>query len=483
MNIFQEVIGNLNKEEIRNYKIFASRTNAGDDRKDILLFDIAKKMYPGYNDDEVAGKLYESTEDKNSLYRLKNRLMDDIGRSLLLLYYDESEVNFVLNQIILSRLFQKKSQTRIAFHYLGKAEKKASAIESSELLELIYTELIKLSHETLEINPEEYIRKRKENREKLGSIQQIDDILAAVIYRVKISQNFSRKDYKILDLLQKTVNDFSHDEKLQKNPTLRFKIYHALSRILLQQQDYASLEKYLLKTYNEFLKEKLFNKNNHDTKLQMLTYLINSLFKNQKVDLSLHYAGELKEAMNEYGGFLHDKYLFYYYNSLVYNYAVKDLNKAIQILHEAKEDPVIKKLPIYTVFIYLNLAVANFDSGNYKEALKNLVKLLLQDEFRNLDEAFRFKILVSELLIRYELGDTEFLEKRTGQLQKEFRKLMKQKEFARELEIMSILSKMIYETNIKGNKKLSAQIKKFISSTASTDNDVINYTRWLQSKV
>ena len=57
----------------------------------------------------------------------------------------------------------------------------------------------------------------------------------------------------------------------------------------------------------------------------MLTYLINSLFYNKKIDVSLEYVEKLKSAMSEYNKLLYDKYLFYYYNSLVINYTVKNI--------------------------------------------------------------------------------------------------------------------------------------------------------------
>ena len=44
----------------------------------------------------------------------------------------------------------------------------------------------------------------------------------------------------------------------------------------------------------------------------------------------------------------------------------------VAILHEAKNNEVVKKLPMYNVFVYLNLAVLNFGKGLFKEALKNL---------------------------------------------------------------------------------------------------------------
>lgn len=485
MNILPEVIGNMNKEEIRNFKLFINRTEKATERKDELLFDSIRKQFPEYDEDKILKKLYDS-DDKNALYRLKNRLFDDIGKSLTLHYYDATEYNIILNYLFLSRLFQIKGQAPTAYYYLNKAFRKANESEQLDWLDIIYGEFIKLSHETLEINPEEYIQKRKDNRSKLNKIQEIDDILAALIYRIKVSQNFAKQNTEILQLLQKTVNDFAKSKDVKNSPVLRFKIYQSVSRILLQQQDYKSLEKYLLKTFDEFSKEKLFNKNNHDTKLQMLTYLINSLFKNKKIDLSLAYVDKLKSAMGEFGGALHDKYLFYYYNSLVINYSVKNIDKAIEILHEAKDNISIKKLPIYNVFVYLNLAVLNFDKKNFKESLKHLVKPMMQDAFKHLDEAWHLKLAVFELMIRYELNDFDYLEHKSERIKKEYLALLKKEEYVRQKQMIVVIEKMMRSTGVKKDKQLLKEINKLLDGimmNSSSDTDIINYSDWLKMKI
>lgn len=471
----------MNKEEIRHYKLFINRTEI-EDRKDELLFDHIKKQYPDYDENKIQKKLY-SSGDKNALYRLKNRLIDDIGKSLSVQYHQSGILNIISNNLLLARLFSQKGQYKIAFHYLNKAERKAAEKENLDWLDIIYGDFIKLSHETLDINPEEYIRKRKENRSKLNKMQEIDDILAALIYRIRTSQNFSKQNSEILELLQKTVNDFSKSKEVKTSPVLRFKIYDSVSRILLQQQNFISLEKYLLKTFKEFSSEDLFSRNNHDTKLQMLTYLINSLFKNEKFDESLEYAEKLKTAIQEYNGMLRDKYLFYYYNSLVINYSVKNIDKAIEILHEAKSDEIIKKLPMYNVFVYLNLAVLNFGKDNYKEALKNLVKPLFEDAFSNLDEAFRFKLAVFELMIRYELKDYDYLEHRTERLKKEYKNIIGKAEYRNQFQMIAILEKMMVTENVKKDKELIKQINGIINEKQlSQDSDIINYAGWLKKK-
>jgi len=482
MNILQEIIGQMNKEEMRLFKLFINRTEVGYERKDARLFDFIRKNYPDYDEEKIFKKLYEA-KDKNALYRLKNRLLEDIGKSLTVQYFSETDFNYIIFNITLGRLFYEKGQPKTAFYFLGKAEKSAASAESYDLLDLIYAEFIKLSHETLEINPEEYIKKRKANREQLSRVQQIDDILAALIYRIKVSQMFSGKDTKILDLLEKTINDFTNDKSLRKSPLLRFKMYHAISRILLQKQDYVSLEKYLLKTFDEFNKESLFTKNNHDTKLQMLTYLVNALFKNNKIETSLTYAARLKEAMEAHGKILHDKYLFFYYNSLVINYSVTNLDKAIEILNEAKENETIRKVPVQVAFIYGNLAVTYFDKGDFKNSLKNIVRLTMDDTYKHLDESFRLKICMAELVIRFELGDFEFLEKRTVQVKKDFASTLRKKQHQRDSEIIGIIREMIKSENIKKDKKLIKKINKFLEKhNEANTNDIIHYNSWLKSK-
>ncbi|MBL7882777.1 MAG: hypothetical protein JNL69_01810, partial [Bacteroidia bacterium] len=274
MDIFQNLIAVMNKEEIRHYKLFIKRTSIQNERKDEILFDYTKRNFENFNEEKISTILYNK-EDKNAYYRLKNRLLEDIGKSLLLQHYKDNSTNIIVNYILLSRLFLTKGQFKICNYYLIKGVGKAIEKEYLEWLDIIYTDFIKLSHETLEINPEEYIKKRKLNRGKLLKLQEIDDILAMLIYRIKTSQNYSSKNTVITTLLQKTINDFSKSKDVKNSPVLRFKIYDSVSRILLQQQNYLSLEKYLIKTYHEFNKEKLFNEQNHNTKLQLLTYLTN----------------------------------------------------------------------------------------------------------------------------------------------------------------------------------------------------------------
>lgn len=485
MDILNKIIQSLNKEEVRSFKLYSNRVTPSEERKDLILFDFIRKQGPSYNEDKIYQKLY-GDKSKNAYYRLKNRVAEDLNKSLTIQHYGYSEEVQIHNLLTSVKLFAKKRELDLCFHYLKKAEKLADSIEAYDLLDIIYSEHIKLAQEAISINPEETIQKRKENLKILNTLREMDDVLAMVIYKTKTTQNFNSKQNPIIPLLEETINGVLEDKNLKKGVKLRFKIYRAVSQVLLQRHEYVALEEYLEKTYSDFSKEKLFNKTNHDSKLQMLTYMVNCLFINKKFQDSLDYAELLKEGMEEFDGEKKDKYLFFYYNALVNNYGTLDKSKAIQILEDLKTSNLLNKTPFYEVFVYGNLAILNHEINENKKAIKLFHQLYMLDSYKNTDTAYKFKTEVAELLIRYELQDFDFLEYRIKQVKKDFKNELKLTENKRENELITIISQMMYTNSIRSNKELSKKINNFINIDERDYrlySEMINYNAWLKTKL
>lgn len=484
MDILNQIIGLMNKEEVRHFKLFSSRTQVNGIRKDLKLFDYIRKTQEEYDEEKIFSQLYDSN-NKNPYYRLKNRLLGDINKSLNLQHIEDDDVMHIFHLLSLSRFFHQRNNYQVALHYIRKAEKKAIKLENYELLDHIYSELIKLSHEILSINPEEYIRKRKDNRSKLNALREIDDILAAVIYRLKTSLNYANAEAPVLDLLEKTVDDFAQNPNIRTNPKLRFTLYHAVSRILLSRRDYITLEEYLLNTYSEFRQEKLFNKSNHDSKLQMLVYLVNTLYKTRKLDLSLKYAEELNDAMQEYNGFLHKKYLFYYYNSLVINYTQTDPPKCLKLLEQLKKDQTFRDQPFYDFLVMANLSVSYFTARRYSKAMRTLVQVQIHDGYKTASPGFKMRYAVFELVLRLENSDFEIVERRIDKVRKEFSELLGQTGYVFDREFIDIIEGMNNAIEIRMDKALIGQVRAFLETYAEMDSDefsFIDYRTWLREK-
>ena len=487
MDILNYMIASLTKEEVRFYKLYTTWVQDQKDRKDISLFDYIRNIGEKYDVDKIVEKLYGKTKDKNSFYRLKNRLISDLQASIVLQHFFDDDILLIHQLLSVVKLFTDKTQYKVAFYFLNKAEQKAIKIENYELLDIIYGEYMRLSQDAVSKNPEVYIQKRRTNMENLRAMRQIDDVLAVVTYRLKLSQNISAGDDRVLDVLRKTIDEFSSDNQLKQSAKLRFKIYHAVSQILIQKHDYINLEKYLLETYKEFQAENLFNKSNHELKLQMLTYLVNALNKNDKLDTTLQYIEILRTTMDEYDGLWRDKFQVFYYNNLYYYYLKVNPEKAIDILEELKSNTQIRKSSsFYDMFIFLNLAIGWWRKDAYKKSIKNLVQLYAQEAYKKANEQLKLKIVMFELIVRYELNDFDFLEHRIQQVEKNFMDNLSQKNFSLEAELLEIIKKLIVTPLFKNDKKLKERMIKFINLAISRkqgDDDIIHYGNWLQKKI
>jgi hypothetical protein len=475
-------INAMNKEEIRFYKIYAQRISYNEERKDLALLDWFRKGKGAENEEEFIEKHY-GLENKNAYYRLKNRLLEELCESMVLQHQDKDDVLQLLNLCSLVKIFIKKQAFELALHFLRKAEKKATAIEQYELLDFIYADYIKLSHELMRINPAEIISKRKENSSKLNQIKEMDDLLALVSYHLKISQNYNVATEELLDKIEQIIQKENSNKSLEKSTKFKTRLYGLLSQLFLQKHDYKSLESYSEQTFKAFEKEQLFNRNNHELKLQMVTYVMNAAFKNQNTSKSLQYAALLNELMNEYDAVLRPKFEVFYFNALVNNYTLTDTNKAIRLLEELLDAKKFAHLPFYDLFLQLNLATCYFDQNAFHKASRQITRTMIADEFKKADPHLQLKVNLTDLIVRCELEDYDFLKHRIEQVSKDFRSLLPEK--LKERDLLNILNQCAKHAIKPNDKKVIKLTEQFLENYKSDqiDNELINVIDWLKSKI
>ena len=484
MNLLYEVVNSLSKEEMRHFKMFSERVTESPDRKDLILLAYMRRSGDKYNDDFISKKLYGSVGEP-AFYRLKNRLLDNVGDFLTLHHVWKSDLNELNRHMSLYNIFRNKNRSDLALTYLKKAEKKAASVEHFEMLDMVYSNFVKLSNELIAVNSEFYIGKQKENAEKLNKIRDTDQVLAALTYRLKITQNVASGKSAPLADLNNTIRGYTDDPLLKKSKSFQTRVYQAVSQILLQQHNYEALEIYLRETLQLFDRQKWFDKQNHETRMQMLTYTVNALFRNGKTQESLQYAKQLGNEITAYNNLLYDKYLFFYYNSLVINYSAIDKKKALQTLEEFEREIKNKRNSYYDQFLYLNKAILLHQLQKPNEAIRNIVRLYVNDNFTNAAPAIKLKIFMAELIMQFDAGDPESYFIRSATFKTQFKVLLKAKDFERERRFINLMDQMVKTPDFKRNKKLVAEAKSIIDtevSAAVMDSEIIRYSGWMASK-
>lgn len=485
MDILQQMVSVMNKEEVRHFKLWLNSTNASEDRKDIILFDYVRKSGEKYTEEEIFRKLY-GKGDKNSFYRLKNRLLEDLGYNLTLLHFGKHETNSLFLLMSLYNIFMSRNKPLIALHYLKKAERRAQQLENFEMLDMIYASFVRISGDLTEINPEVYIAKQQENALMLNKLRETDQVLAAVTYRLKLSQNYGKRDVGLLKMLDHAIKEFAADDSIRKSKSFQSRVFRAVSQILIQNHNFTELEKFTLATYQRFVGEKWFDKSNHEMKIQMLIYIINATFKNRKYHESLDFAETLGEELSAYNNLLYDKYLFFYYNALVINYAQIDLERGLKALGEAEREMKSKKNPYYDFFILLNKATLLFFQKKYNEAIRSLVKLYMNDHYKKADVSLKLKIAIAECIMQYESEDENTTLKRVEQVKKQFQSELDMEDYKREQFILKLIPELLANPVMEWNRKLIKDINRFVVSKvkgAVEDGEILRYRAWLAPKV
>ena len=480
MQLLPSIIVSLSKEEQRFFKIYISRMNYGEDRKDSTLFDMIKEKAELFEDQKAATILY-GNKDKNSYYRLKNRLLNELNKSLVLQHIEDDDFKIQF-YYALFKLFDAKKNQEAAVYYLKQMEKTATQSESYQWLDIIYSEAINFSLKDTDINPLEYIKKRALNNEKLNRLREMDQVLAAISYQLKISQNYATKKTDIFLLLEQIIKKYSDDITIKKNAVFTVKLYRAVSLILMQKEDYEGLRKFIEKAYKEAVKNKLYNKSNHDSKLQMLTFLVNALFKLKEYKNSLVYAEILYKAMLEYDAMLQSKYQFFYNNALVINYSVINIDKAIEVLVKMKSNINKNKVNFYDIFTYINLALCYYKKSNFVDAIKQLISMKTLTIFNTADEHLKLKIDIAEQIIRFEMNDFNIIDYRIQQIKRTYKKLLLSKEAIREYELMKLILLMSKYPDYTRSKKI-LQLAKSILKINIEMEEFIDYNEWIETKL
>lgn len=251
------------------------------------------------------------------------------------------------------------------------------------------------------------------------------------------------------------------------------------SRLLLNKRDYNSLEIFVIKSYDEFEIDKLFDRYNHNDKLTMLTYIANCLFKTNKYNQSLRYAEILLKNMCEYDSFLYDKYLFYYYNILVQNYSITDKDKALDYLDKASKNEVIKKIPAYNSFIYLNRSLIFYDLDDFKRSKQNISRLIMQEDFLFLDKSFQLKILITSVIIIYNISKKHAKEK-INEIKNNYNTLLKTENHYRDTMFLELISKKLSASDLVKDKDIFLSN---ITDEESKELDIIGYNSWVKEYI
>jgi len=473
----------LNKAEVRNFKLFSKRSDIRKQQFPVCdLFD-AYRNGNHSNDSNIAETLFPELKS-NAFYRLKNRMIEDVNKSLMIINYAKDEKIHIHNLLALANIYKYKRAFSTAYQYFQQAEKKATRNDLLELLQLTYNEIITLSYEYTEIPLESYIEKKAKLTVQLQQFNKTKDFISVLSHRLKHIK--IKKGDPVLEQLNEVLKGLEVEEGTIKSASLRFQINSIVRNILLQHKDYESMLTYLKEAIQEFEADGLFTKVNFKHKISMTVWIINSNIMLQRYTDVLALSEELKRYISEFNNLYYDRYIWSYYQSVfTAAFYLGEIDKCNQLIQEWRNEEQADSHSYYSLYMAINNIVVQYCRGDLKAASKAISKLMQPEILKSYSNEMRFNIILVDLILFFENKDYTYLQHRIKEVKRKYNHILKHPEMSRQKDFINILFEMTKDIDWRYNEALIQKINLFISETYEMNDGGkhINFDVWLDAKV
>lgn len=488
MDIIEQIITTLTSDEVRRFKILSNRFKADEEKKLLVLFDAIRNG--GYEaiEEEVITQLYGdlSYNSKNNYYRLRNKLLFNIEKSLLFYHFNYKNTLEAHSNLQLALLLEERGLYKEMYYYLRKAEKVAIKNDQFNVLEVIYDEMIRLASKDIEVEVESILKNRKENFEKLKVIRMTSEVLGVISQQLK-KRNFSRskKNENILGLLEETRANLETHKEIFKSSSGKVMIFKTVSAILQQKSAYSELEEYVKETFTDFETHKIFTKDNHSTRLLMRIWRINSLWMLMRVKDAKLEIDELENDLQMYSRRNFNEYGLYFYTAKINNQKMRgDMDGAAETIKEALGMKEIMQSSINELVLLISQADQFFCQNLFPLAFDIVQKIKTHSKYEKLGEEVRFYLQIFEIILCYETHNYGLVDNLYQKLKSTFKPYFKDENYDKAVRFLEIVLRM-KDAAMEGKKMmLKAAFKNFEQNFPPSEissNQIIMYEIYLQS--
>jgi len=489
VDILERIIENLTSDEVRRFKILSNRFKADEEKKLLVLFDAIRAGDFKDIEEEVIRQFYGDTDakSKNSYYRLRNKLLSNIEKSLLFYHFNYRNSLESYSNIQLATLYRERGLYKEALYNLKKAEKVAFSHDQFNLLEVIYDEMLNLSN-SLELDIEKILANRKENQHKLEILRANGEILGVITQQL-LKRNYSRskRSESIIETLESIRDRLEEHKNFFQSGSGKIMIMKTVVSILIQKTAYRELEEYVKNVFEDFESNDLFSHDNHNTRLLMRVWWINSLLKTLKLEEAEQVTDCFYSDLQMYDRQNFNQYAFHYFSAKIYCFKLTGrLDEAGEALKEALSHNAILEDERTHLYLRLSLVDQYFCQMLFPQAIEVLKKITQHKKFNLFDEELQFYIYILEIVNSYEAGTYDRTTQLYKKIRKSFKKFVKDDFYAKANKFLEIVMRL-NQAAIDGKRVfLKSAYKNFISEFPKPeigDNQIILYEVYLLSKL
>ena len=485
MDKLQELVNTFSNEDKREFRIFINRQKSKKKRKDLDLFELIDQQF---SPKIIQEKLY-STPNKVAYHTLRKRLLKHLTDFIVLKQIDDdtTATSSITGLISLATYLFTKQSYNLGWRFLLKAEQTAIDNEQYEILNNIYH--LQLKRVDIEFAPDINDIYKKWNKNK---------ILVNENEKANIAYNFIKKelneirikgeDKNLEKIIGKLLKKYELTDLVFKRPQILYKVLDLTRRVMLSRKDFFAFEPYIIKAYDELIKQHGFSKRNHFYKINFLYMISHILYRNKKFTASNTYLDKMITSMEEYNKAYYLQFYPKYIQLKAANLSYMNDNQlAIDLLQKVDEDVLKKMSTNETLNTQINLCVYYFNQTLYKEANQIIQTFNHSDSWleKKMGKEWVLKKNLIEIIIQYELGNIDIVLNRIRAFHRNFSSLYNQPIYQRVAEFIEFIKTLIDNPNKikKMDYKIALSDKLINAPQDQEDLQAMAFYCWMKSKI
>lgn len=484
MDHLHQVIRSLSKKEKQAFQQFLLRHKSRRKRKDIDLFklldqaEVPAKQF-------IRKKLYPNQNSDNSYHALRKRLMDQLTDFILLnsRENDESTAAAIMGWLSMARYLFGKDQNNLAWKMLLKAEALGIQHEHHDLLQSVYQLQIEQADKNGAPAIQEILEAHQIN--KIRAEEDEKASIAASIIKLKLKA--ARQHGKSLDFdktIREVLESYQLTQTLQQRPKLFSHLMTIARSAVLAGKDFQSFEPFLLEQYKRFESTVGFKPSQAQYQLHLLYMIAHVLYRNKRFEQSIQYLEQMEAlGVAKIPAFQVKHILLLAANEVFTN----KLDDAIEKLEQILESKTINLRMEDKLNALFNLGIYYFLRKDYRKSIQCGHKLAHSDNWltQKMGREWVLRKNLSEILLQYDLGNYDLVEKRLLLIQKNYSTILSRKVYKHGNAYIHFLLQISRDPEMLNNKDFALGIQQAIPSEVFEQEDLqeVFFYAWLMAKV
>lgn len=445
MDHIKSIIETLELDEIKEFKLFIDRHRKRSERKDLELFLLLREEKE-FSREDLLKELYPEDHNLQAYHATRKRLIKQLNEFIYTQRIKndsgvEVQIQGLLN--LCDHLFEHQMKES-AWSFWRKAEQAAEKGHQYALLNKVYQLGIQNALDQQALDLDEMLVKKA--RAQSLALQEENSKTANFVIRSRLQRAMTKgEELDIKAVVTDTLKQYDLKEDELTDVRTRFNIVSISRSVVLSKKDFYSFEPYVIREFEQMFGDRDYDPETLKYRVSMLYMITHVLYRNKKFAEAKKYAA-LWDSFIEKGGIqlkkqFSQKYALLYSNILTFSGEVEEAN---DVLEASLRDKLSETNSAELINTHLTRSINYFYAQDFNRSMRVFQKLHHSDTYYSklLGREWALKKQLLEVMLQYELGNSDVVENRIKSIHRQYYDFLKQPVYERVNSFLQVVNRM-----------------------------------------